>query len=163
MNFELTLLNSNLIQKPAVNALMACNDRTAQYGLSLTEQQATALVQTRTHSLSQTGRIEFGGGIIDKLIMKFCTSPYLYHQNYEQTLHELIEVFYHFKNETLDLVSDDNLIAYMKQSFDGVCQGSIDLLSGRELEHLAHNIRYGRAPDHTETGPEAEEEEDEQY
>jgi hypothetical protein len=31
----------------------------------------------------------------------------------------------------------------MKTAFDGVCQGSIDLLSGRELDRLARNLRSG--------------------
>jgi hypothetical protein len=32
----------------------------------------------------------------------------------------------------------------MKKSFDGVCQGSLELLSGRELDKFARSIRYGR-------------------
>ncbi|WP_309446508.1 DUF6323 family protein [Desulfosporosinus nitroreducens] len=33
------------------------------------------LVETRTFSLKSNGRIEFGGGVIDKIIKEFCDSP----------------------------------------------------------------------------------------
>ena len=170
LGFELSLFhggfNNALVQKQAVNEVMKYNDLTVKYGLVLTEQQAVALVETRSLSLGKTGRIEFGGGIIDKIIFEFCDSPYLAKQNYEETLHDLIESFYYYKNETLDLISDEDLIKYMKKAFDGVCQGSIDLLANRELDSLARNVRYGRAADDSgDDGPvdEDEEDEDEQY
>lgn len=164
MGFELSLFgggfNHELIQKQAVNEVMKYNDLTVKYGLVLTEQQAIALVETRSLSLKETGRIEFGGGIIDKIIFEFCDSPYLAMQNYEEVLHELIETFYYYKNETLDLMSDDELIQYMKKSFDGICQGSLDLLSGRELDRLARNLRYGYAADNSEDAVEPDEEDE---
>ena len=46
-------------------------------------------------------------------------------------------------NETLDEVSDDDLMDLMKESFDQRCYGSIELLQGREMEQLAHNVRFG--------------------
>ena len=51
--------------------------------------------------------------------------------------------FYYFKNETLDEIDDDDLIAFMKSSFDKTCQGSMDLLQTRDLEILARKIRFG--------------------
>jgi hypothetical protein len=144
--FELAFINSSLIQRQAVNEILVCNDLTINYGLVLTREQAIELVETRNHSLNANGRIEFGGGIIDKIIKEFCDSPYLSIHNYAETLHELIEIFYYYKNETLDLMSDDDLIKYMKNSFDEVCQGSLELLAGRELYRLSKNIIYGRDP-----------------
>jgi hypothetical protein len=38
----------------------------------------------------------------------------------------------------------------MKTAFDGVCQGSLDLLSGRELYYLARNLRFGLPTDYSE-------------
>lgn len=165
MGFELSLFSgfSNaLVQKQAVHEVMRYNNVTAEYGLALTEQQAVALVETRSIALGETGRIEFGGGIIDKIILEFCDSPYLSDHNYEETLHELIETFYYYKNETLDLVSDEQLIKYMKKSFDGICQGSLELLSGRELDRLAGNVRFGRAYDYSEDDPQPEQEDEDE-
>jgi hypothetical protein len=160
LSFELTLFNSSLIPKQTVTEIIKLNDDTARYGLVLTERQAIELVETRNQSLKAAGRIELGNGIIDKLINAFCDSPYISLPNYAETLHELLEMFYYFKNETIDLISDDKLIEFMKTSFDGVCQGSLDLLSGRELDRLARNLRNGRAADYSEDTEEASGEED---
>lgn len=162
MTFELSIFggsfNQALVQKQAVNEVMKCNDLTMRFGLMLTEPQAIALVETRSYSLKQTGRIEFGGGIIDKIITEFCDSPYISMHNYEQTLHELVEVFYHYKNETLDIISDDDLVSYMKNTFDGVCQGSLELLLGRELDRLARNLRFGYSAEYNDDTPNTDEE-----
>jgi len=154
---------SSLIQKQAVDEIQKCNDFTARFGLTLSYQNAIELVEMRTLSLKRYGRVEFGGGVINKIIKEFCDSPYISMNNYVETLLELIEIFYFYKNETLDLISDDELIKFMKNSFDGKCQGSLELLSGRELDKMARNLRYGYAPDYSEDNEYEEEDEDDQY
>lgn len=148
---ELSLFfNSVMLQKQAVNEIMAINEATRQFGLTLTPKQAVDLVETRTLALQQTGRIEIGGGMIDKMITAFANSSFLTSYNYAETLNDLVELFYYFKNETLDQVSDDDLIQFMNKAFNGVCQGSLELLAGRELVRMAHNIRFGLAIDYEE-------------
>lgn len=147
MAFELAVFHTALVTKQSVNEVMKCNEVTVNFGLVLTEKQAIALVKTRLFSLKENGRIEFSGGVIDKIIYEFCDSPYISMHNYEETLHELLRIFYYFKNETADLISDDELIKKMKSEFDGVCQGSLELLSGRELDKLARHLRYGYTSD----------------
>lgn len=169
MGFELSLFSGGfpqaLLQKQAIHEVLKYNDVSAKYGLVLTETQAMALVETRAFALQESGRIEFGGGIIDKLIFAFCDSPYITAPHYEETLHDLIETFYYYKNETLDRISDDDLIQYMKQAFDGTCQGSMDLLAGREMEALAQRVRYGHAATYKDATavPEEEEDDDGEY
>lgn len=150
MQFELIPAASGLLQKQAENEVIKCNRFTEKYGLTLTPTQAKELVETRTFALNQNGRIEFGGGVIDKIIRAFCDSPYISMHNYVETIHELMEIFYYYKNETLDLISDDDLIKFMKESFDNVCQGSLELLSGRELYKLAKKLRVGSDFDDSE-------------
>lgn len=150
MDFGLIPLTSGLIQRQAVNEIMKCNTFTGNYGLVLTAAQAQELVETRSHALSKNGRIEFGGGVIDRIIHAFCDSPYIDKRSYTQTLHDLIEMFYYYKNETMDLIGDDELIKYMKTAFDGVCKGSLALLAGRELDRLARNLRFGYDACHVE-------------
>jgi hypothetical protein len=162
LSFELIPFASGLIQKQAVGEVIKCNDYTERFGLALTQAQAIELVETRSLSLRDNGRIEFGGGVIDKIIKEFCDSPYISMDNYAQTLHELIETFYYYKNETLDLISDDDLIKFMKSAFDGICQGSLDLLSSRELYRLAKNLRYGLPADYSEDDFSEDEEEDDE-
>jgi len=160
LSFELIPGTSGFILKQAAGEVIKCNDYTIRYGLILTTAQALELVETRFVALSANGRIEFGGGVIDKIIKEFCDSPYIFMHNYTQTIHELLEIFYYYKNETLDLVSDDDLIKRMKTAFDGICQGSLDLLSGRELDRFARNIRSGYRYDYSQDDF-SEEEEDE--
>lgn len=145
MNFDLVSFASGSIQKHAVHEVMKCNEYTEPFGLSLTQAQAVALVETRSHALRSNGRIEFGGGIIDKLTRAFCDSPYISMQNYAQTLHDLTEMFYYYKNETMDMMTDDELIQFMKTAFDGICQGSLELLAERELYQMAQNLGFGGA------------------
>lgn len=143
MNKPFMLLPNSLLTNYAITEIVKHNEFTAKFGLVLSNDDAKELVETRSNALSSNGRIEFGGGIIDKLIMEFCDSPYLSQYNYAETLNELIETFYYFKNESLDMISDDELISKMKEYFDTKCHGSIELLQNRELEKLASKIRFG--------------------
>lgn len=163
MSFDIMGISSALILKQAVTEIEKCNDFTSQFGLALTQQDAIELVETRTLALKSNGRIEFGGGVIEKLIREFCFSPYISRHNYAETLHELTEIFYFYKNETLDLLGDEELLKFMKNSFDGKCQGSLELLAGRELANLARNLRYGYVPDYFEDLVEDEEDIDGEY
>jgi hypothetical protein len=142
MEFGLTLISSSLMDKQAVREILKCNSITSQYGLTLSGAEAAELVETRSQALRKNGRIEFGGGIIDKIVLEFCDSPFISQNNYTCTLNDLVETFYYFKNESMDNISDDELISLMKRYFDNNCQGSVELLQNRELETLAHNIKY---------------------
>lgn len=138
-----TFMTEGLIKEQSITQVMQCNEKTAKYQLTLTKQEAELLIDTRQEALRATQRIEIGGGIINKIIDHFKASPYISQYNYASTISELIDTFYYFKNETLDEISDDDLIELMEELFDGRCHGSIDLLQGRDLEQIAHNVRYG--------------------
>ena len=144
---------SNKLQKFKANAgaltlakdaqkILMHNEKTVQYGLVLTQQQAIELLQTQAEEQRYHGRLEFGEGPVGKLIEAFADSPYITRQNYAATLHALIETFYYYKNETEDKLTDDELIEYMKKFFNGSCEGSIELLNSRELDSLARSLRY---------------------
>ena len=150
MSFDIMDIFPSLIQKQAVAEIVKCNDFTGRFGLTLSYEDAVELVEKRALALKRYGRIEFGGGVIEKLIREFYDSPYISKHNYVETLNELIEIFYFYKNDTLDLISDEELIKFMKDSFNGRCQGSLELLAGRELEKMARNLRYGYAPDYAD-------------
>jgi hypothetical protein len=164
MELNIAELSSSIVQKQSINEIIKCNDFTAQYGIVLTYEQAVELVEARFESLSANGRIELGGGVIDKIIREFCDSPYVTRYNYAETIQELLKLFYFYKNETLDLLSDDELIKFMKESFNNSCSGSIELLGERELDKMANNLRYGYSPFYSEdTCGSNEEDENEQY
>lgn len=133
-----------------------CNEYTKKYGLILSDNQINNLLERRKETLKETGRIEFREGIIDKLIKEFCDSPYINQENYATTLYELVEIFYEYKNETMDLITDDELIDFMKKSFDGICQGDLEYLSGTVMYRMRENLLSGKPIDYVEEGEDYE-------
>ena len=126
----------------AAVSITGCNAVTCRYGLEISHEQALRLISRQAKVLKATGRIEFGEGVIKKLVMAFCDSPYITRESYEDTLMELIEMFYFFKGEAAERISDDELIDAMKDYFDNECEGSLDYLSGTALEELCRGARY---------------------
>jgi len=150
MNNEFALSVIDLQKRQTMAELRECNEFTIQCGLSLSEQQIAGIAEQRLSALRNTGRVEFGQGIIKKLLRVFCNSPYIIQENYEDTILELLDSFYYFKNESMDRISDDELIELMEDRFDGICQGSLEYLGGTSLEELCRNTRYGRECDETD-------------
>lgn len=124
-------------------ALRQTNAVTGQYGLSLSETQIAEIIEKRFEALEATGRVEFGRGITKMLIEAFCDSPFIDQENYVETILELTDSFYYFKNESGDRIPDDEMIAIMRRHFDTTCRGSMEYLSGTTLEDLCRNTRYG--------------------
>ena len=145
-NSYLEILNKR--KQIEIANIKKCNEYTSQYGLVLSDNQISNLLEMKKEILKETGRIEFREGIIDKLIKKFCDSPYINQENYAETLYELIEIFYEYKNETMDLITDDELIEFMKKSFDGICQGDLEYLSGTVMYRMRENLLKGKPIDY---------------
>lgn len=140
--FALTTINSSLAEFQVKDKILSCNKETEKFGLTLNEQQALALADTRARSLKETQRIELNGFIVDKIILAFYDSPYLEKHSYEDTLHGLIALFYDLKDLTWDTISDNDLIDFMKNAFNAYCYGSIDLLYSESLK-LSEHVHCG--------------------
>lgn len=138
--FELMQLQNT---EEEITGLLACSEKTGQYGLTLTREEAAKLIASRNDSLKKYRRVELGRGMLDKLVYTFCDSEYINNDNYLETLEELLELFYKFKNELGDKLSDDELLAFMKEQFEGVCFGDLEYLSGTCLERFAASVRAG--------------------
>lgn len=143
MDEIINLFQEGSLDKQVFNDILKCNELTHEYGLRLNEDDIKEIINTRNLALEKSGRIEFDGQIVDKIIMAFCNSPYISQYNYSDTINELVEIFYNYKNETLDYIGDDELIEIMKEYFDNYCQGSLELLEGKVLYKIADNIRNG--------------------
>jgi uncharacterized protein YbcC (UPF0753/DUF2309 family) len=139
----INLFQEGSLDKQVFNDILKCNELTHEYGLRLNEDDIKEIINTRNLALEKSGRIEFDGQIVDKIIMAFCNSPYISQYNYSDTINELVEIFYNYKNETLDYIGDKELIEIMKEYFDNYCQGSLELLEGKVLYKIADNIRNG--------------------
>ncbi len=143
MKNSIDVFQSNLLGKQVFNDIIQCNELTSEYGLKLLEEDVKEIINTRNVALEKSGRVEFNGQIISKIIIAFCDSPYISQYNYGDTINELVEIFYNYKNETLDYINDDELIEIMEEKFDNYCQGSLELLEGTVLYKIADNIRNG--------------------
>lgn len=132
------------VKEQSVLEILNSNSITSKYGLSLSKNQIERLINKRLNSLRETGRIEFGQGVLKELIYEFCDSPYIMQENYEETLEELLDIFYYYKSEALEQISDEELITLMKKYFDGECQGSLDYLRDTTLEDICRDTRFDR-------------------
>ena len=121
-------LLSLLSEKNQMVCVMDTNQYTQRFGLMLSEQEAELLVKEQTEVLKEQQRIEFGKGVLEKLIFAFCDSNFISHDNYAETIQRLQEIFYLYKNESMDELTDDELVEFMREAFDGKCQGSLDYL-----------------------------------
>ncbi|MEG1720383.1 MAG: DUF6323 family protein [Pseudoflavonifractor sp.] len=132
--------------------LLACNEKTERMGLVLTPAQAMKLLEGRENALRANGRVEFGSGILDKLILAFYDSPFLDPHCYVDTLLELQDMFYYYKGAAQERLADDELIEMMRAFYDGKCKGSLEYLSGTALEALCRetDCRRGRRDENGE-------------
>ncbi|NLL77976.1 MAG: hypothetical protein GX235_12160 [Clostridiales bacterium] len=130
-------------QQHELENVIACNEKTQKFGVALTGEEARMLVQCRYEVLKKQRRVEFGEGILPQLIQAFCDSQYIDQNNYAETLADLQEIFYLYKNESEDNLTDDELIAAMKELYEGICFGSVEYLQDTCLERFAHAIRAG--------------------
>lgn len=125
--------------------ILDCNARTERFGLSLTEEEARSLIASRRQSLAESRRVEFGPSILPELIFTFCDSQYITQEDYGETMEKLQEAFFMFKNETMDDVTDGELLDFMKYEFDGICCGDVDYLRGTCLERFSRAVRAGES------------------
>ncbi len=63
-------------------------------------------------------------------------STYISQSDFVETISELIAVFYEVKEESLDILSDDDVISAMFDCFENISNGDIELLRTRDLERL---------------------------
>ncbi len=122
----------------ALNDIISLNKFTENYGLSLTKEQAITLVKNRNTVLKDIGRIEIGGGILEKLIYEFYDSTYIDKYSYLETLIKLTDIFYLYQGEFDYKLTDEQIIKYMRSKFEKYC-GSLELLEGICFEELKEN------------------------
>lgn len=132
-----------LQRQTQLTKVIETNQTTKQYGLSLTEEEAKLIVTERANTLKVQKRVEFGEGITPKIIFEFCDSDFIDQNNYVDTLLRLQEIFYLYKNEMQDEISDEELLHFMKEQFEEVCFGDLGYLEGTCLQIFAEAVRAG--------------------
>lgn len=132
------LQNTNQLAK-----VTETNQYTKQFGLTLSEQDAQLILDNRKATLREQRRVEFGESIVPKIIYEFCDSNYIDQGNYVESMIRLQEIFYLYKNEMEDEITDDELLHLMKEQYEYICFGDLDYLEGTCLSDFAQAIRAG--------------------
>ena len=132
-----------VLQQTRVGKLLETNQVTQRFGLSLTEDDVRLITEARQSTLREARRVELGDSITPKIIYEFCDSAYLCQGNYRDTIIRLQEIFFLYKNEMQDEITDDELLHFMKEQFETVCYGDLDYLEGTCLANFAQAIRAG--------------------
>jgi len=126
-----------------VEQLRKANEDSEKFGLVLTEQDIELIVAEKNYTLKEENRVEFGESIIPQIIREFCDSSYINNYNYTDTLIKLQNLFFKYKNEMEDEITDRELLNFMKQQYEEVCFGDIDFLEHSCLEVFAKKVRNG--------------------
>lgn len=129
-----------LQQKNQIEKVIETNESASQFGLVLSEEDARLILDEKNNSLQKQRRVEFGEGITPKIIYEFCDSGYINQDNYVDTIIRLQEIFYLYKNEMQDKITDDELLHFMREQFESVCFGDLDDLEDTCLFHFAKAV-----------------------
>ena len=143
-NWVALLQNQNQLSK-----VIETNEYTEKFGLALSEQDAQLILDSRKDALQVQRRVEFGEGIAPKIIREFCDSDFIDQNNYVDTIIRLQEIFYLYKNEMRDEITDDELLHLMREQFDQLCFGDLEYLETTCLANFAQAIRLGYEGYHT--------------
>jgi hypothetical protein len=125
----------------AVSELESCNPVIARHGLSLSPTDIQALIAGRIEALHEAARVEFGRGVARDLVLAFAPSPHVSQEDFAETILELQDLFYEFKNESLEQIPDDELIAKMRSLFDDVAGGDLGYLAEALFDGLGRHVR----------------------
>jgi len=125
----------------ATRELELCNATIGRYGLSLSTTDIQALVVGRIEALDETERVEFGSGVAKDLVLGFAGSPFVVQITFTQTLIELQDLFYEFKNESQEQVTDEELIQTMRSLYDDVANGDMERLAEALFDGLGRHVR----------------------
>jgi hypothetical protein len=130
-------------QQQELERVLECNKKTERFGLVLSQEEAANLMVSRKDSLNENQRVEFGEGILPKLIDFFCDSQFINQDNYTDVLSELQEIFYLAKNETRDELTDQELLGFMRKQYEEICFGDLEYLKNTCLERYSRAVRSG--------------------
>lgn len=119
------------------------NQYTSKYGLQLSEEDTELLIEEKNHTLKAERRVEFGQSVIPQIIYIFCDFAYISQDNYLDTLIRLQEIFFLYKNEMQDEITDEELLNFMKEQFEDICYGDLEYLESTCLEIFSEAIRAG--------------------
>lgn len=74
------------------------------------------------------------------MILAFYDSPFIDKDNYFETVSDLLDIFYFYQTEFSNL-TDEKIINYMRDSFDNLCAGSLEMVMSVGVCNLKESIK----------------------
>lgn len=118
---------NNIIIKNEENLIQKTNVITKEKGLILTHKEIKELIINKNETLDNLNIIEVTP-IIDKIIYEFYDSPYIDNDNYFETINSLVEIFYIYEDKFNDKLTIEEIIKYLRDTFDNKVYGVVELL-----------------------------------
>ena len=137
--FSLTAVNDKKLVLDLVEASVFAET----HGLFITAQIAEDIAASRREALKNNGRVELRSDAIIRLTRAFSGSCYIEQSQFAHIIGEIIDLFYYIKNETENIVSDDDLISEMLETFDETCHGDIENMQSKGLEKILRRVKFG--------------------
>lgn len=128
---------NNIIIRNEEKLIQKTNLVTKEKGLILTHKEIEELIINKNETLYNLSRIEVTP-IIDKIIYEFYDSPYIDNDNYFEIINSLVEIFYIYEDKFGNELSIEEIIKYLRDTFDNKVNGVVELLvdtSYLEREH----------------------------
>ena len=146
MDFQLSaLINSSktLSMQKRCGSIMAMADKAAENGLKITVKDAEFIAEAEEIAVAERQRVEIGTGAAALITEKFIRSAYVTQESFAETIAALVDIFYEAKEESFDMLYDDEIADIMFYFFEHVSEGSTELLQGRDMEEFCRSIRNG--------------------
>jgi len=125
----------------AAEELESCNRVISRHGITLSQQDIQTLVVGRLDALQETERVEFGGGVAKELVLAFAGSAFVSQESFVETVLDLQDLFYEFKNESLEQITDDELVATMRSLYDDMAEGDMGRFGEALFDGLGRHVR----------------------
>lgn len=138
------ILNSlqRKIMTIAKNEILEINEKSSAYGLILKPEDVEEIIKSRAYSLKSYGRIDLNMDITKKLINNIYSSQYTDKDDYVEVINDLQDIFYFLKNETLDEISDDEIIDMVSEFYEKT-SGRMDNIQNL-AEKFVMDFKLGR-------------------
>ena len=119
--------------------------------LVLSREDAQIIIQEKRKILAELKLVELGESILPRMHYEFFDSGYIPQSEYRDALIRLQELFFTYREELRNYVTDDELLNFMREQFEEGCKGDFDRLEGR-LHDFAQAIRNGYRGYHSTEG-----------
>lgn len=135
---EMIVFKSGFVMKEIDIARV--NDQISHNGITLSKTQVAILENEGNETLKKYGRIAMNQDVLEEIIIRFSDSPFIQSHEFEEVVLEIYEIFHYVKKELDDKVFDEELINFLHESFNGVCQGSIEYLGEKIAYDFIQNF-----------------------